>query len=68
MLRGRELKFFTGEILREIQGLQEQLSRLDLRFDEGVHAAIELQGRIKGLNRVTDLIIELTIAEEKDDG
>lgn len=67
MLRGRELKFFIGEIQREIAGLQDQLTRLDLRFNEGVHAAIELQGRIKGMTRVIDLIIGLTVGEEEEE-
>jgi hypothetical protein len=68
MLRGRELKYFVGEIMREIAGLQDQLTRIDLRSEDGVSAAIELQGRVKGMTRVLDLVIELTIEEEEDDG
>lgn len=66
MLRGRELKYFVGEIMREIVGLQDQLTRVDLRSEEGVSSAIELQGRVKGMTRVLDLVIELTIEEEEE--
>jgi hypothetical protein len=66
MLRGRELKYFVGEIMREIVGLQDQLTRVDLRSEDGVSSAIELQGRVKGMTRVLDLIIELTIEEEEE--
>jgi hypothetical protein len=54
--------------MREIAGLQDQLTRIDLRSEDGVSAAIELQGRVKGMTRVLDLVIELTIEEEEDDG
>ena len=67
MLRGRECKYFVGEIMREIAGLQDQLTRIDLRSEEGVSSAIELQGRVKGMTRVLDLVIELTIEEEEEE-
>jgi len=48
-----------GEILRDIQGVKDALSTTDLRFNEGVHEALELQGQIKGMNRVIDRLFQI---------
>lgn len=48
-----------GEILRDVQGLKDALATKNLRWNEGVHEALELQGQIKGMNRVMDRLFEI---------
>ena len=48
-----------GEVLRTIQGVKDALASQDLRWNEGVHAALELQGQIKGMNRIVDILFDI---------
>jgi hypothetical protein len=48
-----------GAIQRDVQSMKDALSIQDLRIAEGVQNALEMQGQIKGLNRVIDIIFDI---------
>ena len=48
-----------GEILRDIDALKGKLAIQDLRFNEGVHEALAIQGEIRGMNRVIDRFFDI---------
>ena len=57
----------VAEILREVSSKKDSLARVDFTSQDGPLKATALQGEIKGLNRVVDLMVELANHEAGDE-
>ena len=64
---GRPFQRALREVLREADDAAKQLASADLVTDEGRLKAIRNQGRIDGIRRAVDLLIELTAREFEED-
>lgn len=56
-----------NELLVETDAVKSQLAQVDFTSQDGALKAVKLQGKIEGLNRGIDLMIELANHEAGDE-
>jgi hypothetical protein len=67
LLSNRSMQAFMSAAAREILVAGAAVGRMNLFTDEQVKKAIEAKGRVAGMSRVLELLVESTQEPEKDD-
>lgn len=58
LLEKPSIKCMIGELIRQRNGLKEQLSGLDYESDDGIAKARQVQSKLRGLDLALDILLE----------
>ena len=68
MLSTKTMRLAVQHLLAEVSGLQQQISTIDLAPQEGVYNAVRVQGKIEGILRAVEALVELTQDPDEPEG